>query len=278
MVDCGFLVIGARQPTRHAARRFAVHACPARNQAVLVTRVYGVSMGAESAGKTPARSAAVQKGEASALPEDLKVLLSKQIARPIFAHDGASSVPATKQAEIDREFLSKDALAKLRDERSDEAQRAVQIASIMAEKVDEIVGGARAAVSSEFPGIDLPGGALYPEFRASACWRDFWHFTRIAHYAVALSLCRTESSQTENATAFLDPDGMEIMRQLYQCFEVPLDAMLCGVLNLKHQSRIAVRKELESDFSQQEIDSICNTCLDPSFDTLIASLEQFTHA
>eukprot|EP00177_Eucheuma_denticulatum_P001047 GFKZ01001909.1.p1 GENE.GFKZ01001909.1~~GFKZ01001909.1.p1 ORF type:complete len:233 (-),score=38.41 GFKZ01001909.1:1045-1743(-) len=76
---------------------------------------------------------------------------------------------------------------------------------------------ARAVIIDEFPGIDQPGGGLYPEFRAKACWRDLNEFARVAAYG---AVC---------GTGVLSTTGVEIMKQVYEELKVPLEAMKKGV-------------------------------------------------
>lgn len=76
---------------------------------------------------------------------------------------------------------------------------------------------ARAVIIAEFPGIDQPGGGLYPEFRAKACWRDLNEFARVVAYGAACG------------TGVLSTRGVEIMKQMYDELQVPLEAMKRGV-------------------------------------------------
>lgn len=84
---------------------------------------------------------------------------------------------------------------------------------------DELVREAQLAVEVSFPGIALPGGALYPEFRAKACWRDLRCFLATAG-AVAYvgGEVRTE--------------GIEALREVYDELSVPLPAMVVALRTL----------------------------------------------
>ena len=119
------------------------------------------------------------------------------------------------------------------------------------DNVSEIVSNSRSVVLDANPGILEPGGGLYPPMRAEACWRDFWHFLRCISYGVG--------GQSTNYTS---DRGLGYMEQLYQELEVPLDAMVLGLEQLK----VFSLKEFEPD--QQDN-------LEPYFDRLIDSMKGF---
>jgi len=123
---------------------------------------------------------------------------------------------------------------------------------LLRDNVNEIVSQARAVVIEANPGILEPGGGLYPPMRAEACWRDFWHFLRCISYGI--------SGQSVNYTS---DRGLSYMEQLYQELEVPLDAMVLGLEQLK----VFSLKEFEAD-SQENIE--------PYFDRLIESMQDFS--
>ena len=88
--------------------------------------------------------------------------------------------------------------------------------------------------------------------RAEACWRDFWHFLRCISYGIAgVSIDYTSQK------------GMSFMEQLYQELQVPLDAMVLGLENLKFYSLQEFAAEKRSD-------------LEPYFEQLINQLKQFS--
>ena len=120
------------------------------------------------------------------------------------------------------------------------------------EQVTEIVSHARAVVLDANPGITEPGGGLYPPMRAEACWRDFWHFLRCISYGI--------SGQSVNYTS---DRGLSYMEQLYRELEVPLDAMVLGLEQLKY-------------FALKEFDPTQQEELEPYFDRLIESMGQFS--
>ncbi|ACK68430.1 Phycobilisome protein (plasmid) [Rippkaea orientalis PCC 8801] len=131
---------------------------------------------------------------------------------------------------------------------SPERSSAVKKAKILREKADLIVNYAREKVLTTYPEITELGGTLYPPERAEACWRDFWHFLRCITYAIA-----------GNSPQFTSQEGLENMQLLYQELQVPLDAMICGLKNLKTYSLQQFNPE-----EQQE--------LAPYFDHLISHL------
>ena len=51
----------------------------------------------------------------------------------------------------------------------------------------QLVDQARHDLLEAQPHLVKPGGALYPEHRAEACWRDCFHFLRVCCYAVAVA-------------------------------------------------------------------------------------------
>jgi Phycobilisome protein len=117
--------------------------------------------------------------------------------------------------------------------------------------VTEIVDEARAGVLATFPDITEPGGGLYPELRAEACWRDFWHFLRCITYGIA-----------GQHTDYTSAEGLGYMQQLYQELQVPLDAMVLGLEGIK----IASLKRVEPEYQAELI---------PYFEHLITELSRF---
>lgn len=125
---------------------------------------------------------------------------------------------------------------------------------LLRDKVGDLVSQARSVVLAANPRITEPGGGLYPPMRAEACWRDFWHFLRCISYGIG--------GQSINYTS---DRGLAYMEQLYQELEVPLDAMVLGLEQLKFYSL----NEFET--SQQE-------SLALYFDRLIEAMKQFSPA
>jgi hypothetical protein len=125
------------------------------------------------------------------------------------------------------------------------------VVQCLRDQVSEIVDEARAGVLATFPGITKPEGGLYPELRAEACWRDFWHFLRCITYGIA-----------GQHTDYTSVEGLGYMQQLYQELQVPLDAMVVGLEGIKIASLKRVDPEQEAE-------------LIPYFDHLIAELSRF---
>jgi hypothetical protein len=98
-------------------------------------------------------------------------------------------------------------------------------AAFLRDNADEIVTDARQQVLAQHPGITQPGGALYPEFRARACWRDFWQFLRCITYGIATG-----------CTEWTSVAGLAAMNELYIEMQVPLPAMVTGLEALKVES------------------------------------------
>lgn len=132
------------------------------------------------------------------------------------------------------------------------ALQQITIARLLRDQAEEIVTEAREQVLAKYPGITDPGGNLYPAERATACWRDFWHFLRCVTYGIA-------GSQTQ----FTSNEGLHYMEQLYQELQVPLPAMVSGLEALK----VASLKRLETGNSET---------VAPYFDHLIAQLRRFS--
>ncbi|MDJ0798860.1 MAG: phycobilisome protein [Calothrix sp. MO_167.B12] len=134
---------------------------------------------------------------------------------------------------------------------SPETSGLIPVAKMLGDVVAEIVDEARAKVLQQFPDILKPGGGLYPPFRAEACWRDFWHFTRCISYGIA-----------GGSSQFTSDRGLGYMKLLYEELSVPLDAMILGLEGIK----IASLQRIEPE--QQEN-------LAPYFDHLINQLSRF---
>ena len=127
----------------------------------------------------------------------------------------------------------------------------IPVAKFLRDHVAEIVDEAREKVLATYADIIQPGGGLYPPERATACWRDFWHFLRCITYGIA-----------GHCTKYTSPTGLSYMKLLYQELQVPLDAMVLGLESIKAAS--LKRCEL----NQQ-------AALAPYFDHLIIQLASF---
>ena len=132
-----------------------------------------------------------------------------------------------------------------------EQSSGVEKARFLRDKADVIVNYAREQVLTTYPKITELGGGLYPPERAEACWRDFWHFLRCITYGIA-----------GNSPQFTSLEGLKNMELLYQELQVPLEAMICGLENLKIYSLQQFNPEQQPE-------------LTPYFDHLIGHLQDF---
>ena len=86
----------------------------------------------------------------------------------------------------------------------------------------QLVDQARHDLLEAQPHLVKPGGALYPEHRAEACWRDCFHFLRVCCYAVAVAQPK-----------FTNPQGMAALGELYAALGVPVDGLLLALARLQ---------------------------------------------
>ena len=123
-------------------------------------------------------------------------------------------------------------------ERADQAQRQLtanelvticQLSGIdgslpgsLIKRSDQLVNQARGHLLKTQPHLVQPGGALHPQDRAEACWRDCWNFLRVITYAVAC-----------NQSRFTSPNGMAALRELYRRMNVPIEGMNIALCQLK---------------------------------------------
>ena len=155
-----------------------------------------------------------------------------------------------QQADDESRYLTDEDLGQLKEIAPNLATSLKQT-QLLRDRVTEIVNHARAKVLAAYPQITEPGGGLYPVSRAEACWRDFWHFLRCISYGVA--------GQTVNYTS---QEGLGYMEELYQELQVPLDAMILGLENLKI-------------YALKQFADVEAANLSPYFDRLINQMEQF---
>ena len=142
-------------------------------------------------------------------------------------------------------------------ERADQAQRQLtnaelaricQISGIdqslpgsLIQRSDQLVNQAREHLVKTQPHLVQPGGALYPQDRAEACWRDCWNFLRVITYAVAC-----------NQSCFTNASGMAALRELYRRMNVPIEGMNIALDQLK-----ALALEGFSRSNEQQLISDC---------------------
>ena len=167
-------------------------------------------------------------------------------------HDthSAEAIQRFQAADDERRYLTDEDLQQITAIAPDSSEL-MSIVQLLRDRVTEIVDEARAGVLESFPDITEPGGGLYPAERASACWRDFWHFLRCITYGIA-----------GHRADYTSPEGLHYMQLLYQELQVPLDAMVVGLEGIKSASL----KRIESKEPET---------LAPYFDQLIEQLKQF---
>ena len=124
--------------------------------------------------------------------------------------------------------------------------------ALLIAKSNQVVDAARQQLLEQQPHLILPGGELYPENRAEACWRDCQQFLRVIIYGVAC-----------DCTEITDMAGMSALRQLYKEMEVPIPAMMYVLA----QMRTLTTQILETSGHGHEA-----TCLDKAFDNLCNAL------
>ena len=98
----------------------------------------------------------------------------------------------------------------------------VSLADNLIQRSDQLVNQARAHLIETQPDLVQLGGALHPQDRAEACWRDCWNFLRVIIYAVAC-----------NQSCFTNPFGMAALRELYRRMNVPIEGMNIALGQLK---------------------------------------------
>jgi Phycobilisome protein len=162
----------------------------------------------------------------------------------------AEALQIFQSADDERQYLTNEALSQIERLVPGTALLSA-IVQHLRDHVTEIVDEARAGVLATFPDITGPGGGLYPELRAEACWRDFWHFLRCITYGIA-----------GQHTDYTSAEGLGYMKQLYQELQVPLDAMVVGLEGIK----IASLKRVEPEYQAELI---------PYFEHLMTELRRF---
>lgn len=128
---------------------------------------------------------------------------------------------------------------------------AAEVVQTLRSEAADIVDEARAVVLTTYPKILEPGGGLFPPQRAEACWRDFWQFLRCITYGIAGAQHHYTSTE-----------GLAAMEQLYEELQVPLPAMVTGLIGVK---RASLRRFPVETYP----------VLSPYFDHLIARLSTF---
>lgn len=160
------------------------------------------------------------------------------------------SIARFQQADDERRYLTDEDFESIA-ELAPKMTTAIPVARKLRDEAAEIVDEARIQLLEKFPGIAEPGGRLYPQERADACWRDFWHFLRSITYGIAGGR-RDYTSQL----------GLHHMEALYRELQVPIDAMASGLKELKAASL-------------KRLDASQYSAIGPYFDHLILHLEHF---
>ena len=114
----------------------------------------------------------------------------------------------------------------------------------------DLVDQARADLLREQPQLIEPGGQLFPQERAEACWRDCFHFLRVSIYATALG-----------RADFTDPDGMQCLAELYALLDVPVPALLLALDRLRLYSVASCSKlgtEAEAEALSEALTHLSN--------------------
>ena len=162
----------------------------------------------------------------------------------------AQVVAVFRQADEESRYLSDediDQIKLLMPELSDN----LEYGRLLRDNVERIISQAREVVIRANPLLIEPGGGLYPPARAEACWRDFWHFMRCITYGIS-----------GKALNYTSDRGLGYMEELYRELNVPLEAMVLGLEQLKVFS-------LEAFATSQRCEP------EPYFDRLIESMKQF---
>ena len=160
------------------------------------------------------------------------------------------SIDRFQKADDDRRYLTDEDFESI-TQLAPKMTSHVMIARLLRDQSAEIVDEARVQLLPQFPGILEPGGRLYPQLRADACWRDFWHFLRCVTYGIA-----------GGRRDYISQLGMHYMEALYGELQVPIAVMSQGLKELKTAS---LNRLSESD----------QVSIGPYFDHLILHLDHF---
>ena len=126
------------------------------------------------------------------------------------------------------------------------------VSLLIAETIN-VTDAARRKLLDQQPNLILPGGELYPEKRAEACWRDCQQFLRVVIYGVAC-----------DCAEITDTAGMAALRLLYKEMKVPVPAMMYALAQMRKLTTLI----LEASGHLREID-----CLNRAFDNLVNALQ-----
>lgn len=194
------------------------------------------------------------------LSDRARELFQKQIESPVFdanATDGAlGNVLKDLQQASPYGVLTGDAVPK----DADVPAAAVAATTLLAMRSSEAIASGRRAVLRSFPGIAEPGGKLYPAARSDACWRDLYAFVRIVGYLCALG-----------SSTGLSTRGFDVLRQVYDELDVPVDAVIVGVRGIRdHAIGDARLYAVDHDVETRDI---CDV-IDKAFGSLLSRLQE----
>ncbi|NDC14633.1 MAG: phycobilisome polypeptide [Synechococcaceae bacterium WB9_2_170] len=123
---------------------------------------------------------------------------------------------------------------------------------MLIEESPVMIASASALLLHKQPELIEPGGELWPEHRAVACWRDCEQFLRVVTYGVAC-----------NCAAITDKAGIKALAELYAILRVPVKALLCVLAELRIRSVDRLRR---SGFESE------SKCAEDAFNDLIDAL------
>lgn len=169
-----------------------------------------------------------------------------------------SSLPSSVRALVAKADASKQPLSREElKEVCDCCETSERAVKLLIAGSRQIVDEAKRRLLDQQPQLALPGGSLYPEPRAEACWRDCQQFLRVIIYGVAC-----------DCAEITDAAGMTALRQLYKQMGVPVPAMMYALA----QMRALTTQHLETSGHIREI-----SCLNMAFDNLINALQPSQH-
>lgn len=186
-------------------------------------RVRAFSLNNRCTSPRPSLSRRATPTASTSISPKAEALIREQLKNPLFD---------VEKAPIELSVV----LGRLQDENSfvslgdlGERTARAQAAEAIREHVEAAIAAARELVQREYPGITTEGGALHPEHRARACWRDLSEFSRVVAYGVA------------SGRQVFSERGVEIMKQVYEELEVPMDAMVTAVSTVAREIRGKVK-------------------------------------
>nr|AHZ34074.1 allophycocyanin-like protein [uncultured Synechococcus sp.] len=160
-----------------------------------------------------------------------------------------SNAKILDSADRAKRLLSTEELNILCERSHSDASKLEELQNILPRLIDE----AKDVLLRRFPEIIEPGGSLYPEERAEACWRDCFHFARISIYGTAAG-----------NTDITDKEGVKAVQELYSILEVPVNALMICLKELQVKCR-----EIYSESTQQKDLELLDGC----FNHLVATME-----